>query len=62
MQCRVSDMIVNNVPNFLTSFPTDNKYAIIVQNPDNELNVFSFPLHLQGVTLYLLVRKPTAAK
>ncbi len=37
-------------------------HAIIVQNPDNESNVLSFPLHLQGVTLYLPVRKPAAAE
>ncbi len=36
-------------------------HTIIVQNPDNELNTLSFPLHLQGVTSYLLVQKPTVA-
>jgi hypothetical protein len=33
-----------------------------VQNPDDESNTLSFCLHLQGVTSYLLVQKPTAAK
>jgi hypothetical protein len=33
-----------------------------VQNLDNDLTTLSFPLHLQRVTLYLPVRKPTAAK
>ena len=37
-------------------------HAIIVQNPDNESNTLSFPLHLQKATLYLPVQKPTAAK
>jgi hypothetical protein len=62
MQCCVNEETVNNVPKFLTRFPTDNTHAIIVQNPDDELNTLSFPLHLQGVTLYLPVQKPTATK
>jgi hypothetical protein len=33
-----------------------------VQNPDDDLSTLSFPLHLQGVMLYLPVCKPTAAK
>jgi hypothetical protein len=62
MQCHVNDVTVNNVPKFRTRFPTDNMHALIVQNPDNDSTTLSFPLHLQGVTLYLLVRKSTAAK
>jgi hypothetical protein len=37
-------------------------YTIIVQNLDDESTTLSFPLHEQGVTSYLPVRKPTAAK
>jgi hypothetical protein len=62
MQCRVYDVTVNNVPKFLTRFPTDNRHALIVQNPDNDLTTLSFPLHLQGVTPYLPVCKPTAVE
>jgi hypothetical protein len=62
MQCLINDVTVNNVPKFLTHFPTDNTHAIIVQNPNNESNTLSFPLHLQGVTSYLPVHKPTVAK
>ncbi len=62
MQCQVNDVTVNNVPNFLTCFPTDNMHALIVQNPDNDSTTLSFPLHFQGVTSYLLVRKPTGTK
>ena len=54
--------MVNDVPKFLTHFPTDNTHALIVQNPDDDLTTLTFPLHLQGVTSYLPVRKPTAAK
>jgi hypothetical protein len=61
MQCRINDMTVNNVPKFLTRFPTDNTHALIVQNPDNDSTIF-FPLHLQGVMSYLPVHKLTAAK
>ncbi len=54
---------VKNLPKFLTYFPTDdNTHTIIVQNPDNDSSTISFPLHLQGVTLYLPVRKPTPAE
>jgi hypothetical protein len=62
MQCWINDMTVNNVPQFLTHFPTDNMHALIVQNPDNDSTTLTFPLHLQGVTLYLPVCKPTAAE
>ncbi len=33
-----------------------------MQNPDNDLTTLTFPLHLQGVTSYLPVCMPTAAK
>jgi hypothetical protein len=62
MQCPVNDVTVNNVPKFLTPFPTENTHALIVQNPGNDSTTLSFPLHLQRVTLYLLVCKPTTAK
>jgi hypothetical protein len=62
MQCCVNDVTINNVQKFMTHFSTDNTHAIIVQNPDYESNTLSFPLHLQGVTLYLPVRKPTVTK
>jgi hypothetical protein len=45
---------------FLTCFPTDNTHTLVVQNPDDDSTTLSFPLHLQGVTSYLPVRKPTA--
>ena len=60
MLCRVNDVTVNNVPKLLTHFPTDNTHALVVQNPDDDSTTLSFPLHLQGVTSYLPVRKPTA--
>jgi hypothetical protein len=62
MQCRINDVTVNNVPKFLTRFPTDNMHALIVTNPDDDSTTLTFPLHLQGVTSYLPVCKPTAAK
>ncbi len=60
MQCRVNGVTVNDVPKFSTPFPTDNTHALIMQNLDDDSTTLSFPLHLQGVTLYLLVCKPTA--
>jgi hypothetical protein len=62
MQCHINDMTVNDVPKFLTHFPTDNMYSLIVQNPDDDSTTPTFPLHLQQVTLYLPVCKPTATK
>jgi hypothetical protein len=62
MQCCINDVTVNDVPKFLTRFPTDNTHALVVQNPDNDSTTLSFPLHLQGVMLYLPVCKPTANK
>jgi hypothetical protein len=63
IQCCVIDVTVNNVPKFLTHFPTaDNTHALILQYSDNDLITLSFPLHLQGVTSYLPVRKPIAAE
>jgi hypothetical protein len=62
MQCCINDVTVNNVPIFLTCFPTDNMHALIVQNPDNDSTTLSFPLHLQRMMPYLPVRKPTATK
>ena len=55
MQCHVNDVTINNVPKFLTHFPTDNMHAIVIINPDDESNICIFPLHLQGVTLQLPV-------
>jgi hypothetical protein len=62
MQYCVNDVTFNNVPKFLTHFPADNLHAFIAQNPDNDSTTLSFPLHLQGVTSYLPVCKPTATK
>ncbi len=62
MQCCVNDVTVHDVPKFWTRFPTDNTHALIVQNPDNDSITLSFPLHVQGVMLYLPVRKLTSAK
>jgi hypothetical protein len=49
MQCCVNDVTVNNLPKFLTCFPTDNTHALIMQNPEDDLTTLFFPLHLQGV-------------
>jgi hypothetical protein len=61
-QCHVNDVTVNNVPKFLTCFPTDNMHALIMQNSDNDLTTLSFPLNLQGVTSYLPVSKHIATE
>jgi len=62
MQCRVNDVIVNDVPKFLTLNPTDNMHAIVVQDPDDLAQHIWFPLNIRGITSYLMVRKPTLDK
>jgi hypothetical protein len=59
MQCRVNDVIVNNLPKFLAADPTDQTHAMTLTNPDNPLQPVTLPLTLRGVTLVLNVRSTT---
>ncbi len=59
MQCRVNDMTVNDLPNFLAANPTDQTHALTLTNPDNPLQLVILPLTLRGVTLLLNVRNVT---
>jgi len=34
MQCRVNDVIVNDLPKFLASDPTDQTHALTIKDPD----------------------------
>ncbi len=34
MQCRVSDVVVDNTPKILASDPTDNMHALTIRDPD----------------------------
>ena len=59
MQCRVNDVIVNDLPKFLASDPTDQTHALTIKDPDNPLQPVIIPLNLRGVTLLLYVRPVT---
>ncbi len=59
MQCRVNDVIVDNLPKFLATDPTDQTHALTLTNPDNPLQPVILPLPLRGVTSVLNVRSIT---
>jgi hypothetical protein len=59
MQCRVNDVIINNLPKFLAANSTDQTHALTINDPDNPLQLVIFPLTLRGVTLLLNVRTMT---
>ncbi len=56
LQCRVNDEIVNNMPKFLTSDPTDHMHALTIIAPHQPAQTVILQLALQGVTLLLNVR------
>jgi hypothetical protein len=59
MQCRVNDVIVNNLPKFLATDPTDQTHALTLTDPNNPLQPVILPLILRGVILVLNVRSTT---
>jgi hypothetical protein len=56
MQCQVNDVIVDNMPKFLMSDPTDHMHALTIIDPHQPAQTVILPLALQGVTLLLNVR------
>jgi hypothetical protein len=59
MQCRVNDVILNNLPKFLATDPTDQTHALTLTDPDNPLQLIILPLTPRGVTSVLNVRSTT---
>jgi hypothetical protein len=59
MHCWVNDLIVNDLPKFLATDPTDQTHALTLTNPDNPLQLVIIPLILRGVMLLLNVRSTT---
>jgi hypothetical protein len=59
MQCRVNDVIVDNLPKFLAADPTDQTHALTLTDPGNPLQPVILPLTLRGATLLLNVRSTT---
>ncbi len=50
MQCRFNDVIVDNMPKFLTSEPTDHMHALTIRDPHQPAQMAILPLALRGVT------------
>jgi hypothetical protein len=48
MQCHVNDVIVNNLPNFLATDPTDQTHALTLTDPNYPLQPVILPLILRG--------------
>ncbi len=59
MQCRVNDVIVNNLPKYLANDPTDQMHALTLTDPNNPLQPVILLLILRGSTLVLNVRSTT---
>jgi len=64
MQCRVNDVVVNDLPRFLDANPSDTSHSILCHlhdlDDDEPDQTVTLPLRLKGVTSYLIVGKPTA--
>jgi hypothetical protein len=61
MQLRLNDVIVSEVPKFLTTNPTEETHTIQVQERDS-LEMTMIRLSLKGVTSYFPTRKPTISE
>ena len=59
MQCRVNDIIINDVPKLLTKTPTHDSHSIVAQDINNPLTPLVLPLYIRGVTSWLPVSKPS---
>ncbi len=59
MQCRVNDVIVNDLPKFLAANPPNQMHALTINDPDNPLQLVILPLIPRGVTSLLNVRTVT---
>jgi hypothetical protein len=59
MQCRVNEVIINNLPKFLAADPNDQTHALTLTNPNNSSQPVILPLILKGVTLVLNVKSTT---
>ena len=59
MQACVNDVIINEIPKFLASNPTNETHSIIVTDPDDPSQRVIFPLSIRGVTTYFPTRPIT---
>ena len=59
MQCRVNDIIINGVPNFLMKTLTPESHSIVAQDINNPLTPLVLPMYIHGVTSWIPVSKPS---
>ena len=59
MQLRLNDVIVNDVPKFLTDKPTEETHTIILKGGEELEDHLIIPLNVDGVTSTFPTRKPT---
>ena len=59
MQCRVNDIIINNVSKFLVNTPTQDSHSIVAQDIKKPSTPLVLPLYIHGVTSWLPVSKPS---
>jgi hypothetical protein len=61
MQMRLNDVLVSDIPKFLTEQPSEHTHSLRVREMDTR-ETYLIPLSIQGVTSYLPTRKPSAAE
>ena len=50
MQCRLNDIIINDVPRFLMKTPTQDSHSIVAQDINDPSTLLVLPLYIHGVT------------
>ena len=59
IQCCMNGVLIDEVPKFLASIPSDTMHYIQIVNHFNAAHSIIIPLKLNGVTSYFDVKKPT---
>ena len=62
MQCGMSGVEINKVPEFLTMNPTTFSHSIIVANPTDSVHPHTIPLQFVGVVSIFEYSLPTSAE
>ena len=62
IQCRMNDVVIHEVPKFLTTNPTASTHSILIADPTNDVHPYTIPLQLEGVVSYFEYSVPTSAE
>ena len=57
MQCRVNEIIINDVTKFLMKTPTPDIHSIVAHDINNPLTPLVLPLYIHGVISWIPVSK-----